>query len=182
VDVCADINQTSTQDIKEKLITFKITNNDIHKIFTILTSQTKDVATTELFTDAEKCLSSFIALHGQCLLENPLSVQTDLCADLQYMLKCEKMKTYLSLAQLLLYGPMSPVDYVMCDTVRHDCLQRVVRTMCVHACLCVHVHVTLRGHQPNCAQRVKAAVLMTSTWNVCSMVDTKGSVEVASQK
>ena len=114
-DVCADIYQTAAQDIKEKLFTFKITSNNIHKIFTILTSQTKDVATTELFTDAEKCLSSFIALHHQCLLENPLSVQSDLCADLQYMLKCEKMKTYLSLVQLLLYGPMSPVDYVMCD-------------------------------------------------------------------
>ncbi|XP_065904261.1 midasin-like isoform X2 [Dysidea avara] len=126
VNVCIDINLTAAQDIKDKVTNFTITNGDIHKIIAILTSQTKDAATNELFKDAEKCLSNFIVLHEKCLSEEQLSVQTDLCADLQYMLVCEKMKTYLSLAQLLLYGPMSPVDYVMCDTVKHDCLQHVI--------------------------------------------------------
>ena len=129
VNVCIDVNQTAAQDIKDKVTNFTITNEDIHKIIAILTSQTKDAATNELFKDAEKCLSNFTILHEKCLSEEQLSVQTDLCADLQYMLVCEKMKTYLSLAQLLLYGPMSPVDYVMCDTVKHDCLQHVVRTV-----------------------------------------------------
>jgi len=140
VDVCINISQTSVEDIKDKLTNLEITSEDIHKIFTILTSQTKDTATTELFTDAEKCLSNVVVLHEQCLSEKSQNVQTDLFADLQYMLVCEKMKTYLSLAQLLLYGPMSPVDYVMCDTIKHDCLQHVVRAVvlcskCLFMCM-----------------------------------------------
>jgi len=142
VDVCTEINQTAVQDVKDKLPNLEISNEDVHKIFAILTSQTKDTATAELFTDAEKCLSNVIVLYEQCLLEKPHNLQTDLCSDLQYTLACEKIKTYLSLAQLLLYGPISPVDYVMCDTVKHDCLQRVVRDVVLYsACMCVYACV-----------------------------------------
>ena len=37
-------------------------------------------------------------------------------------------------------------------------------------------------HLPNYAQRAKTGVLTASTWNVRSMVDTEGPVEVASQR
>ena len=36
------------------------------------------------------------------------------------------------------------------------------------------------SHQKS-TQRAKTAVLIASTWNICSMVDTEGPIEVASQ-
>ena len=129
MDVCWDINQSSfVSDIRQKLVQSSIVhinNEDIHIITEILTSQTTDSMTTELLADVEKCLSKCLALFRECLnMTN--KVGENVTDDLQYMLACEKLKTYLSMAEVLLYDPISPVDYVMYHTVKHDCLQRVV--------------------------------------------------------
>ena len=129
VNVCWDINQSSfVSDIRQKLIQSSIVHindEDIHIITEILTSQTTDSMTTELLADVEKCLSKCLALFRECLnMAN--KVGEDVTDDLQYMLACEKLKTYLSMAEVLLYDPVSPVDHVMYHTVKHDRLQCVV--------------------------------------------------------
>ena len=125
VSVCQDIDQDSISDVKQKLLQLSlddINNKDIHVITAVLTSQTKDSMTAELLEDVEKCLSKCLALFRECLnMES-----RDIADDLQYMLTCEKLRTYLSMAEVLLYDPVSPVDYVMYHSVKHDCLQRVV--------------------------------------------------------
>ena len=125
VDVCWDINQSTISDVKQRLLqlsVINITDGDIHIIINILTSQTVDCMATELLADVEKSLLKCLALFREC--SNMSS--KDVTGDLQYMLACEKLKTYLSMAEVLLYDPVSPVDYIMYHTVKHDCLQRVV--------------------------------------------------------
>jgi len=128
VDVCCDIDQSTISNVKQKLLQFsivKINDEDIHAINTILTSQTKDSMTIELFADVEKSLSQCLALFRECLnMTN--TIDHSITNDLQYMLICEKLRTYLSMAEVLLYGPVSQVDYVMYDTVKYDHLQCVV--------------------------------------------------------
>ena len=132
VDVCWDIDQSATNDIKQKLLQLStivdISENDVHVITTILTSQTKDAMATELLLDVAKSLSKCLALFGECLNMTSKVDQT-VTNDLQYMLACEKLKTYLSIAEVLLYDPVSPVDYVMYDSVKHNCLQHVVSSI-----------------------------------------------------
>ena len=128
-NVCWDINQsTDISDINQKLLEVSIvhiSNEDIHVITQVLTSQTTDSVTIELLTDIEKCLSKCLALFRECLnMTN--KVGEGVTDDLQYMLVCEKLKTYLSMAEVLLCDPVSPVDHVMYHTVKHDCLQSVV--------------------------------------------------------
>lgn len=128
VDVCWDIDQSAVSDIKLKLLQsslVNITDEDLHIVIGILTSQIKDSTTIELLVDVENSLSKCLALIRECL--NMINtVDQDITDDLQYMLACEKLKTYLSMAEVLLYDPVSPVDYVMYYTVKHDCLQHVV--------------------------------------------------------
>ena len=128
-NICWDINQsTIISDIKQKLSElsiFHISDEDIHVITQVLTSQTTDSMTIELLTDVEKCLLKCLTLFKECLnMTN--KVGEDVTDDLQYMLTCEKLKTYLSMAEVLLCNPVSPVDHVMYHTVKHDCLQHVV--------------------------------------------------------
>ena len=130
VGVCHDINQASISDVKQNLSQLSIENindEDIHIITTILTTQTKDSMTIELLEDVEKCLSKCLALFRECL--NMETRGRDITNDLQYMLVCEKLRTYLSMAEVLLYDPVSPVDHVMYHSVKHDCLQHVVSFM-----------------------------------------------------
>ena len=129
VGVCQDIDQASISDVKHKLLqqlsVDNINNEDMHVITAILTTQTKDSMTIELLEDVEKCLSKCLALIRECL-NMEIKIDRDVSDDLQYMLACEKLRTYLSMAEVLLYDPVSPVDYVMYHTVKHDCLQHVV--------------------------------------------------------
>ena len=128
VDVCWDIDQCTISDVKQRLLqlsVINITDGDIHIIVNILASQTADSMATELLADVEKSLLKCLALFRECSNMSSKFAQ-DVTDDLQYMLACEKLKTYLSMAEVLLYDPVSPVDYVMYYTVKHDCLQRVV--------------------------------------------------------
>lgn len=128
VDVCQDVNQASISDVKHKLLllsTDNINDEDLHIITAILTTQTKDSMTIELLEDVEKCLSKCLALFRECLnMES--GIDRDITNNLQYMLACEKLRTYLSMAEVLLYDPVSPVDHVMYHSIKHDCLQHVV--------------------------------------------------------
>ena len=128
ISVCHDIDQTSISDVKQKLLQLSIENindEDIHIITVILTTQTKDSMTIKLLEDVGKCLSKCLALFGECLnMES--GVDRDITNDLQYMLVCEKLRTYLSMAEVLLYDPVFPVDHVMYHSIKHDCLQHVV--------------------------------------------------------
>ena len=149
VGVCHDIDQASISDVKQKLLQLSIDNindEDIHIITTILTTQTKDSMTIELLEDVEKCLSKCLALFRECLNMESRG-DRDVTDDLQYMLACEKLRTYLSMAEVLLFDPVSPVDHVMYHSVKHDCLQHVVSfnvkilqlVAYVHACVSVYV-------------------------------------------
>ena len=52
-----------------------------------------------------------------------------------------------------------------------------------HACTPAEVLQASRGdHIPNFAHSAKTVVLIANTWNVHSMVDSEGPIEVASQQ
>ena len=134
VSVCHDINKASIRGVEQKLLLHlsvdNISTEDVHVITSVLTSQTKDSTTVELLTDVESSLSKCLALFRDC--SNMISkVDKDVISDVQYMLACEKLKTYLSIVEVLLYDPVSPVDYVMYHTVKHDCIQHMVSHVCL---------------------------------------------------
>jgi len=134
VSVCHDIDQASIRGVEQKLLlnlsVDNISTEGIHVITSILASQTKDSTTVELLTDVESSLLKCLALFREC--SNMINkVDQDVTSDMQYMLACEKLKTYLSIAEVLLYDPVSPVDYVMYHTVKHDCIQHMVSHVCL---------------------------------------------------
>ena len=129
VSVCCDIDQASISGVEQKLLLHlsvdNISTEDVHVVTSVLKSQTKDPTTVELLIDVENSLSKCLALFREC--SNMINkVDQDITSDMQYMLACEKLKTYLSIVEVLLYDPVSPVDYVMYHTVKHNCIQHVV--------------------------------------------------------